>query len=246
MTYTFTKNENEVTELYGGEDTKLLLTGAYGVNFYAVEGQPLGVFYTTVPKRNENGEYIVNPSNGFYEPSDEEQAVGTSQRDFVMGLTNSISYKNFSLSTSLDWKQGGEMYSYTARLLAFTGNSRLTTFNERNPFIIPNSVVENEDGSFSENTTPVTFGEITNFYNATSNAPIEATQVIDKTFVRVRDLSLTYNLNTAFVENLGLVSASITAYGKNIFMWTPDENPYVDPEVSTYGSDLLGEFGEFA
>lgn len=246
LTYTFTKNENEVTELYGGEDTKLLLTGAYGVNFYAVEGQPLGVFYTTVPKTNEDGEYVVNPSNGFYEPSDEEMPVGTSQRDFVMGLTNSISYKNFSLSTSLDWKQGGEMYSYTARLLAFTGNSLLTTYNDRNPFIIPNSVVENEDGSFSENTTPVSFGEITNFYNASSNAPIEETQVIDKTFVRVRDLSLTYSLNTAFVENLGLTSASITAYGKNVFMWTPDENPYVDPEVSTFGSDLLGEFGEFA
>ncbi|MDT0643763.1 SusC/RagA family TonB-linked outer membrane protein [Zunongwangia sp. F363] len=245
FTYTFTKNENEVTRLLGGLD-KLTLTNAYGVNFYAVEGQPLGVFYAAVPARTEEGEYIVNPDTGFYEMTDDEQPVGTSQRDFIMGLSSRITYKNFSLSGSLDWKEGGKMYSYTARLLGFTGNSLATTFNERKPFIIPNSVVETEGGEYVENTTPVAYDQITNFYNASQNGAIESTHVIDKTFIRIRDVSLTYTVDSGLVQKLGLRNASVSAYGKNIFMWTPAENPYVDPEVSTYGSGLLSEFGEFS
>lgn len=245
INYTFTKNENEVTDLYGGVD-KLTLAGVYGVNFYAVKGQPLGVFYSSVPKKTSDGQYIVNPDTGFYEPSDDEEPIGTSQRDFIMGLTNSISYKNFTLSGSMDWKEGGKMYSYTARLLGFTGNSIATTFNERKPFIIPNSVVETESGDYVENTTPVSYTQVTNFYNASQNGAIESTHVIDKSFIRLRDLSLTYKVDPNFMNKVGFKSASITAYGKNLFMWTPDENPYVDPEVSTFGDGLTSEFGEFA
>jgi len=257
LTYTFTKNENEVTSLYGGVD-RLTITGAYGVNFYAIEGQPLGVYYASVPKKTDDGEFIVNPTTGFYELSDEEEQIGTSQRDFVMGLTNKITYKGFALSGSMDWKEGGKMYSYTNRLLNFTGNAVSTTYNQRQPFIVPNSVVDNGDAvldsdgnivtpaTYSENTNPVGYADVTNFHNASQNGGIEGTHVIDKTFIRLRDLSLTYSVSTDFAENLGLRNASITAYGKNLFLWTPDENPYVDPEVSTFGSDLESEFGEFA
>src|SRR5690606_31414435 len=160
---------------------------------------------------------------------------GDSQRDFVMGLQNTFKYKNLSLSFSMDWKQGGEMYSYTNRLLNFTGNSIASTFNDRNPFIIPNSVnaVLDPDGNvigYEENTTPVSFANVTNYYgNTTSNPAIERNHVIDKTFVRLRELNLTYTFSDRVVDALGLTRLSLGVYGKNLFMWTPDENPYVDP-----------------
>ncbi|MCG2462639.1 SusC/RagA family TonB-linked outer membrane protein [Flavobacteriaceae bacterium F89] len=245
LTYTFTKNENRVTDLFGGVD-KLTINDAYGINFYAVKDRPLGVFYGHVPLKTDDGQFIVNPDTGYYEQSPDEEEIGTSQRDFIMGLTNRFTYKNFGLSFNFDWKQGGEMYSYTGRLLNFTGNAISTTYNERNPFVIPNSVNQNDDGSISENSTPITFENVTNFYNRGNNAAYEYNDVIDKTFVRLRDISLTYTLNGDFCEKIGLRNASITAYSKNLFMWTPDANPYVDPEVSTFGDDLDSEFGEFA
>ncbi len=245
FTYTFTKNKNEVTDLFGGVD-KLSINSAYGVKFYAVKGQPLGVFYAHVPQMTDDGKFVVNPDTGYYEQSVDEEQVGTSQRDFIMGLTNSISYKNFTLSGSLDWKQGGEMYSYTGRLLNFTGNAINTTYNERNPFIVPNSVNKVGENTYEENTTPISFENVASFYNRGNNPAWEYTDVIDKTFVRLRDVSLTYSLSSGFCDKLGLRSASITAFGKNLFMWTPDENPYVDPELSTFGTGLDSEFGEFA
>ena len=168
-----------------------------------------------------------------------------------MGLQNSFKWKNLSLNFAFDWKQGGEMYSYTNRLSNFTGNSIESTYNDRNPFIIPNSVNAVFDGAgnvtgYVENTTPVSFENITNYYgNTTNNPAIERNHVMDKTFVRLRDLNLTYAFGPKVTDKLGLTGLSVSVYGRNLFLWTPAENPYVDPETTTYGTNVLSEFGEF-
>jgi hypothetical protein len=98
---------------------------------------------------------------------------------------------------------------------------------------------------YEENTTAVSFGSVTDYWNPSNNPAIEPGHVIDKTFVRLRDVALTYSFPSETVKRLGLVNASFTLYGKNLALWTPDENPYIDPELSTFGNDLLSEVGEF-
>jgi len=249
LTYTFTKNLNEVTELTGG-NSYVDLTSAYGVTFRATKGEPIGTFYSQVPKTNAAGQYIVNASTGMYEVSDDIEKIGNSQRDFVMGLQNTFKYKNFNLAFSLDWKQGGEFYSYTKRLSHFVGNGIETTYNDRNPFIVPNSVNENVDAAgnvtYTENTTPLTFETVTNFYNTTNNPGIEKTHVIDKTFVRLREINFNYDFPSSVTKNMGLNKISLGVYARNLFMWTPGANPYTDPETGTYGTGVISDFGEFA
>jgi TonB-linked SusC/RagA family outer membrane protein len=247
LNYTFAKNNNKVTKLKGDTE-KILINSAYGTNFYAMEGQPIGVFQALVPEKTDSGQIIVDPATGYAEVSDSPATIGNSERDFVMGLQNTVKYKNLSLSFSMDWKEGGEIYSYTDRLLNFTGNSIASTYNDRNPFIIPNSVIPDAGSptGYSENTTPITFENITNYFgNTTNNPSIESTHVIDKTFIRMRELNLTYAFSAKVTDKLGLSKLSIGAYGKNLFFWTPEENPYVDPETTTFGNDVFSEFGEF-
>ena len=248
LTYTFTKNDGIVEEV--ANDSEITISSAYNITYKFVEGEDIGSFYAVVPRTTADGQYIVNSSTGFYETTAEEQKIGTSERDFVMGLINKLSYKNLSLSFAFDWKKGGEMYSYTKRLSHFVGNGIETIYNERNPFIIPNSVNEvTDDGgnvSYVENTTPVGFEAVTNFWNVGNNPGIEYLHVIDKSFLRMRDISLTYDLPSDWFSATGIKGISFTAYGKNLFLWTPAENPYVDPESTTYGTDITSEFGEFA
>lgn len=249
ITTTFTKNVGEVLDIVGGVE-KLNLASNYGVTFNAIKGQPLGVFSAVVPVVNEQGQYVVDPTTGFYKVTDDEQNIGNAQRKFVMGLKNVFTYKNVALAMGLDWKQGGKMYSYTKRLSNFTGNGIETTYNDRNAFIVPNSVNEVTDAAgvvtgYTENATSISFEQITNFYNDTNNAGIEQSHVIDKTFVRLRDVSLTYTFNSDLVKKLGLSRATFSVYGKNLALWTPNDNPYVDPELSTFGTGLLSEQGEF-
>lgn len=246
LTYTFTKNKGKVENIVG-EDNQITVQTNYGVSFKFVEGEEPGTFYALAPKTNAAGQYIVNPDTGFYETTTQEEKIGSSQRDFIMGFRNEFRYKNFSLTVGVDWKQGGKMYSYTKRLSHFVGNGIETLYNDRNPFIIPNSVIDNGDGTYSENTTPVAYEEIANFYNPQSNPGIERTHIVDKTFVRLRDVALSFKFPKPWLSGVGIENATFTLYGKNLFLWTPKDNPYVDPESTTYGADgLVSEFGEFS
>ncbi len=244
LTYTFSKNDSEVTNVAGDQD-RIEIYSAYNTYLYAEEGKPLGSFYAPTPATTDDGQIIVDPDSGYYTHDGTEDYVGTSQRDFVMGLQNVFRYKDFSLSMNWDWKQGGMMYSYTKRLSYFVGNGIETTYNNREPFIIPNSVVDNGDGTYSENTTFVDYEDITGFYSASSNQAIEGEHLIDKSFIRLRSLSLSYNVDSNFIRSLGLSTLSFTLYGKNLYLWTPGDNTYVDPETTSYGRGIRSEFGEF-
>lgn len=249
---TFTKNNSNVDKVLTGGNS-LNLISSRGVSFEAVEGQPLGVYKSVVPKQNSLGQYIVD-ANGYYVPTDQAQIIGNSQIDFMMGLQNKINYKNFTLSFAMDWKQGGKMFSESKYLAYFTGNGIETTYNGRNGFVIPNSVQEiiSNTGqiTYQENSTPINTyvgtatSTITGFYNAQNNPTIAKEFIFDKTFVRMRDLSLTYNLKNNYFKNLGISNVSVSVYGTNLLFWTPKENPYVDPEVTTYGQNIRSEFGE--
>jgi TonB-linked SusC/RagA family outer membrane protein len=253
---TFTKNMSNVDRIID-DKTNLELVQSRGVTFNAVLGEPLGVYKAKVPKKNDAGQYIVD-SKGYYVETSEQESIGTSQRDFVMGLQNKFTYKNLALSFGFDWKQGGKMYSESKYIAYFTGNGIETTYNNRDTFIIPNSVQEvidpdTQEVSYVENTTAINSqtgtvnsgATVTGFYNSQNNSTIAKDFLIDKTFVRLRDISLTYNVKSDVLKKLGLSAASLSIYGKNLMLWTPDKNAYVDPEISTFGaSGIQSEFGE--
>lgn len=245
INYTFTKNLNEVTKVL---DDRRIDFGpiSNGITFSAIKGEPIGSYFGLAPKKNNLGQYIVDENTGVNIPTDDVQLLGNGQRKFIMGLQNTFKYKNLSLSFALDWKEGGKMYSHTKNLSSFVGNGIETTYNNRNTFIVPNSVIDNGDNTYSENTTPIALEDLWAYFNDNDNPSSQGTNLIDKTFIRLRDISLYYNLNKNFVKKLGLTKFTIGAYGRNLFLWTPNDNPYVDPEVTSFGNDLLSEFGEFA
>jgi hypothetical protein len=38
---------------------------------------------------------------------------------------------------------------------------------------------------------------------------------------------------------------SLTVYARNLLLWTPESNYYIDPEATNFGNDLTSQFGEF-
>ena len=61
---------------------------------------------------------------------------------YTMGINNTFTYKGVSLSVDVDIRQGGKMYSRTKSISYFTGNAMQTAYNSRNPWIVPNTVVQ--------------------------------------------------------------------------------------------------------
>ena len=127
--------------------------------------------------------------------------------------------------------------------LYFTGNGVKTTYNDRRPFIVPNSVqeIQNQDGSLSyvENTVAVDQEHIDDYYRADA---VDGDYLIDKSYVKLREVVLGYQLPKKMIENTPLSSLSISVFGRNLLVWRPADNQFVDPEVTTFGNGIEADF----
>jgi len=149
-----------------------------------------------------------------------------------------------------DIRQGGLMYSGTADLQYFAGNAVQTLYNNRQPFIVPNSVYGQQDANtgewtYQENKTPIKMFDITDYYYNQKNPTAERHNVIDRSYTKLREVTLSYTLPKSIYQKLPISNVEIGVFGKNLLLWTPASNNFIDPETTSYGNDLAGDFGEF-
>ncbi len=244
VTLTYAKNNNKVLELTKELD-KVVLTTVYGIEFVAIKDKPLGVFLGHAPATDDQGRIIVN-ANGIPTTATDKVEYGNAQPDYIAGISSNVSYKNLSLSVLFDIRQGGLMYSYTKRLNYFVGNATNTLYNDRQPWIVPNSVIDDGTGNYVENTIPIDMSNVSNYWNQTQNNMISRDHVIDRSYVKLREVVLSYSLPVSIANKVKLQHIELNLIGRNLFLWTPKENNIIDPEITTFGNDLEGDFGEFA
>lgn len=244
LSWNFTKNKTKVIDLpdeLGGQSLIWGFTG--GTSLYAIEGKELGVFKAYSSQKTEDGKIIVD-RNGLPVQTGDLVEIGTMNYKYQMGFNSTFKYKGFTLSADVDVRKGGLMYSRTKNISYFTGNAIQTAYNHRNPFIIPNSVVDNGDGTYSENTTPL---DPTNIYNFWESGGIygDASDLIDKSYVKLRSVVFGWDVPTKWLNGTFITGAKISFFGNNLFVWTPSSNTFVDPELTSFGNDLEGNFGEY-
>lgn len=233
---------NSVLEKLDPRLQQVDLGGLSTTSYIAKEGQAIGLIMGSVPLRDPSGNIVVD-ANGIPIASSIKEVYGDTQYDYTMGVGNSFSYKGISLDFTFDIRQGGLMYSRTADITRFTGNSITTIYNDRQPWIVPGSVVANPDGSYSPNTTAISTEYQDDYYRA--DALARAT-VIDKSYIKLREVIVSYALPAKLLEGTSIQKLSLSLIGRNLFLWTPKSNQYIDPESSTFGTDLQGQFGEFS
>ena len=206
------------------------------------EGMPIFYFKVPVAKMTDDGKIIVD-ANGVPIKANEEGYAGDTEYDYSLGLTNEFKYKGFKFGFTFDVRQGGLMYSRTADITQFTGNSVKTLYNNRDPFIVPNSVVDNGDGTYSENTKAVDMAHMDDYFSA---AALQRNNLIDKSFIKLREVILNYDMPKQWFEQTPIKSMSIGLVGRNLLMWTPSDNQFIDPEASTFGNDSGALYGEYS
>jgi TonB-linked SusC/RagA family outer membrane protein len=226
--------------------------GNDAIYMYAEEGQPMGVFYTYLPTyvTDTNSPYYGSPvvdEHGQPVLNTEVEYTGWDMNHkWTGGLTSTFSAFGFSLSATLDVRYGGMMFSRTKSLMQFTGNGVVTTYNNRQPFIIPNSVQAVAGGGYVENTVPIktTNSSYQNYFDLYGAGQGGAFYLLDRSFTKVRNITLSYDLPAKWLKPIHLSRASVSLFVNNPFVWTAKDNYYIDPELTTNGTDLLGTFGE--
>ena len=253
FTYTFSKNKNEVKELWDDVTETTIYGLTTGPQLKAIVGQPLGTwtYYKTETVQDESSPYygktIVNASTGYpVLSSTETEIIGYADPKFTMGFNNTVRWKNLSLGFSFDWRYGGKMYSATKSIVYFNGNAEETLYNMRDSFVVPNAVYVGEDGEYHENNIPITaYNTLNNYWYSNSNNERYRDDLLDKTYLKLREINLTYRLPRKWFAGVKwLTGIDVSLVGRNLLMWTPTQG-LIDPDMTNYGNDLTSQFGEF-
>ena len=185
---------------------------------------------------------MIVDKNGMPVLTDERAYTGfDTNAKWMGGVNTSISAFGFTLSGQLDMSMGGHRYMAQCEGGTFAGNGYNTIYNDRQPTVLPNTVVSDGNGGYVENTTPIyaTQGGASSwqsYYTYSDNGAGGLQYLINSSYVKLRNISLTWDVPKKWVRACMLENVSLTVYGNNLVSWTHKRNWYGDPEVTTGGN----------
>ncbi|HEY1200198.1 MAG TPA: SusC/RagA family TonB-linked outer membrane protein, partial [Niastella sp.] len=239
---TFSYNINKI--IYMHYITVLLRAGQIASGqIVANVGGSLGELYGLGYKRSPDGQVVFDETTGFPVITDSIIYLGNTTPKFKFSLGNTFRYKNFSLNVLFDAQVGAVAYSLTHYKLAEQGKLKSTLPGRYNG-IIGNGVVQNKDGSYRKN--DVVAYDIDQYYQYSLGSYNAEGSTFSTDFLKLREVTLSYAFKPKLIRKLGLSSASVGVFGRDLFMWTPW--PIFDPEFGTLaGSDIVRGFetGQF-
>src|SRR5690606_20973157 len=149
--------------------------------------------------------------------------IGNPNPDFIMGLTNSFSFKGFRLNAVFEYRHGGDLWSNTVQSMLGRGVLKVTEDREMN-VVIPGvygdatslEPIRTPEGEKIPNTTMIEQNSIW-FGNTFAINGIDEFSVWDATWIKLREVSLGYDLPKSLLGNTPIGSASIFLTGRNLW-----------------------------
>ncbi|WP_229683441.1 SusC/RagA family TonB-linked outer membrane protein [Echinicola rosea] len=237
------KNTNVIKEL----PEELLTNGFIQNGNYHIlqEGFPIGTFYGwrfdgVYARDEDNVNGITNGTQGpVFEGGDpiwhdlngdnvidqnDRQIIGDATPDFFGGITNDLSYKNFSLSFMFQFSYGGEIYSEIN--------------HQRNSIVRYNNLSTAALNRWREQ------GDITDFPKPVQDDPLQSDSRIqsrwveDGSYIKLKNVNFRYSFPLELVNRIGLSRLDAYVTGTNLVTWT--DYTGFDPDVSSYSGLRIG------
>ncbi|WP_255362770.1 hypothetical protein [Tenacibaculum sp. MAR_2009_124] len=163
------------------------------------------------------------------------------------GVTNTLKYKDFTLNFLIDIQKGGDVYSldthygqgtglpyYTAGLNDL-GNPLRNTLANGGGVINPGVL---EDGSTNTIRARADYYAGVFYWGNSSRNPAALT-IYDASYVKLRELALTYRLPVDNLFNGAISNANLSLVGRNL--WIIHKNvPFADPESGLGAGNAQG------
>ncbi|MDO7171555.1 SusC/RagA family TonB-linked outer membrane protein [Mariniflexile sp. AS56] len=179
------------------------------------------------------GDYRYADINGDNEITIEDSyaILGSAQPDFFGGFNSTIAYKGFELAAFFNFSSGAET-SLASDLLSGGINP--------DPRInIPRRF--SAENRWSPTNTDATLAQLVYRGGNDVNVRPSSVNIYDASFIRLKNIQLTYNLPTNIVKRIGMANASVFISGTNLVTW--DKNfPGLDPENTSTTSATFGGY----
>ncbi|EGV44125.1 SusC/RagA family TonB-linked outer membrane protein [Bizionia argentinensis JUB59] len=241
------KNESQVVELLEGIENLQLAGLQGGISINATPGEPYGTIRGSDYQYHANGGKIIGATGYYLQSATSNEVIGNVTPDWKAGIINSVSYKNLSLSFLIDIQEGGDVFSldtwygYSTGLYDFTAANNDLGNPVRNPVTSgSNSGGVILDGVQADGTPNTVRASATNSANpwGYSRNP-NAAHIYDASFVKLREMSLTYKLGDKLIDKLPFTNISLSVIGKNL--WIIHKNvPFADPEAGLSSGNIQG------
>ncbi|MFT3827106.1 MAG: SusC/RagA family TonB-linked outer membrane protein [Chitinophagaceae bacterium] len=230
----FARNRSMVRSLANGLHVLKFLDG-FGAGTQQIPGQQVNQLYGNDWLRDSKGNILIddsgtpasNPNYGYpVGVTDTTVTMGNPNPDWTMGINNSFTFRGFNLSFLWDIRVGSQMWNGTTAALNAYGRSKETLKRDETA-ILPG--VLNSNGKENNIEVPLNeywFGTLNNTFNSSLGTPF----VQNSNWVRLRVVTLTYNLNSKIAQSLHTQGASISFIGRNLYLYTPYKG--IDPESS--------------
>lgn len=195
----------------------------YGYEWAGVDPENgRNVWYVNDPS-NPGGDFMFNGRGASYDYGNAQDVIlGSALPDVYGGLNTDLVYKNFALSINFNYKVGGYIYDGANRDVADDGyywerirsqNYYDNMWTESNP----NGSLPKIDGN-----------------DLTDAIQYSSRQMFDASYLRLKNLSLAYNLPSRLINRIGVSNVRVYANGTNLLTFS--KYKIADPEVNQYGT----------
>lgn len=204
-------------------------------------------------ERSPDGQIVYN-ENGFPQYINQFVNIGHTDANFIFGITNNLFYKSFGLSFSFDGRIGGIMNNgleqrlYEGGMHPSTANSyRDDAYAGKETYVGQGVVVTSGDvqydvqgniisdtRKFAPNTKAVNYIDwiFASYVNG-----IDGADMYKRSFVKLREVVLSYNFKPQVLKRTPFTAASISITGRNLLLFT--NVPFMDPD--SYAGLTLAE-----
>jgi hypothetical protein len=193
-----------------------------------VKGAPLGSIVGTRFMRNENNKLLIG-ADGFPLVNSKPAVIGNPLPDFIMKMTNNISWHRWTLDVNWEWKKGGKMWNGTQAVLDYYGRSAATTSARNITGFIFDGVLEDE----KPNNISVAFYDV--------NKPVEQNRWVryghsgvGEEYIQRADVLRLNNISIKYQQRVNkyIQNFSVSLFAANLIVYTPYKG--ADPSQLLY------------
>ena len=244
----YAKNDNIVEKLFTDENGKetesvTIQRAPFSATFAARVGLPYGQIVGYDYAYDANGNHIIN-SNGAYARTAKVVPLGSVLPDFTGGFTTWFAYKSFRLTGVIDFQDGGKLFSLTNTWGKYSGTLLETAEgNIRENGLVLEGVNQtgvdaagNPISDGTENTTNI--AAVDHFF-LDGGYIITAADVYDASYMKFRELTLSYNFPQKWFKNTSIQGATFSLVGRNLAVISKNI-PHIDPESAVSTNNIQG------
>ncbi len=250
----YSKNHSEILELAPNVE-RATLYDHWRLTIEARPNRPYGDIVGYGFLRDDLGNVLVD-KNGMVIRDETPKVLGNFTPDFMLSLSSNFSYKNFTFSFLIHGQFGGDMFSGTNMYgYGYAGNFEETIEGREEWY--QSEAARDEAGVGSDEWIPTggylvegvyeqgtyingvdvsgqanaTFADPFLYYQKVSmwQEEIHEPFIYDASFVKLRELSISYRLPQAFLQKIKIKKASVAIFGNNLWL-IYSEVPNIDPE----------------